>query len=65
MNRREKVQFIRSSHPQLYDELKAKVGNILEEEWLFNLDEVNRYDEIVREYCSKYCNNILAGILII
>ncbi len=63
MNRLEKIQFIRHSHPKLYIDLKEKIEDFGKEWWRPTEKELKDYNKIVAEYCKENCNNDLAKML--
>lgn len=52
--RKTTIQFIRAEHPSLYDELKANVQAIFNDDGIISQEDINLYNSIVKKYCENY-----------
>lgn len=53
-NRKEVVQFIMAYHNKLYKRLLKEVPNIVQDEWIPLQDEVDLYNDIIKDYCKDF-----------
>lgn len=65
MNRKQKVEFIETHHPELYKLLEANAFEYLEDVWNADMNSITNYNSWVAFYCGQLDNVDLMNQLLV